>query len=97
MFGTLRIGSEKDSVEFIEHAKGEAASRLGGYVFSHSACESCRLKKVKPSRAGIATLQWTQVWLRSLQKPGDEMLLPNRSPEQQLATEVKITFPSQLL
>ncbi|KAJ9481776.1 hypothetical protein VN97_g11686, partial [Penicillium thymicola] len=45
----LRIGSEKDSVEFIEHAKGEAASRLGGYVFSHSACESCRLKKLRCS------------------------------------------------
>lgn len=49
MFGTLRIGSEKNSVEFIEHAKGEAASRLGGYVFSHSACESCRLKKLRCS------------------------------------------------
>ncbi|KAJ5035527.1 uncharacterized protein L3040_007993 [Drepanopeziza brunnea f. sp. 'multigermtubi'] len=46
MFGTLKIGSEKNSAEFIEHAKGEAASRLGGYVFSHSACENCRLKKV---------------------------------------------------
>ncbi|KOS44086.1 hypothetical protein ACN38_g5048 [Penicillium nordicum] len=49
MFGTLRIGSEKNSVEFIEHAKGEAASRLGGYVFSHSACESCRVKKLRCS------------------------------------------------
>ncbi|KAI1267668.1 hypothetical protein F5Y18DRAFT_308071 [Xylariaceae sp. FL1019] len=47
MFGTLRIGSSKDSVEFIEHAKGEAASSLGGYVFSHSACERCRLKKLR--------------------------------------------------
>ncbi|KFA76894.1 hypothetical protein S40288_11513 [Stachybotrys chartarum IBT 40288] len=47
MFGTLRIGSDKNSVEFTEHAKGEAASRLGGYVFSHSACERCRLKKLR--------------------------------------------------
>ncbi|KAF2444572.1 hypothetical protein P171DRAFT_464104 [Karstenula rhodostoma CBS 690.94] len=51
MFGILRIGSEKDSVEFIEHAKGKAASQLGGYVFSHSACGGCRLKKVKPSHS----------------------------------------------
>ncbi|CAI6332022.1 unnamed protein product [Periconia digitata] len=49
MLGILRVGSEKDSVEFIEHAKGEAASRLGGYVFSHSACENCRLKKLRCS------------------------------------------------
>ncbi|KAI0870730.1 hypothetical protein GGS24DRAFT_510627 [Hypoxylon argillaceum] len=47
MFGTLRIGSEKEPVEFVEYAKGEAASRLGGYVFSQSACERCRLKKLR--------------------------------------------------
>ncbi|KAI0391863.1 hypothetical protein F5Y17DRAFT_438958 [Xylariaceae sp. FL0594] len=50
MFGTLKINSKHDSVEFIEHAKGEAATRLGGYVFSKSACERCRVKKLGCSK-----------------------------------------------
>ena len=72
MFGTLRLNSENNTTEFIEHAKGEEASYLGGYVFCHSACYNCRSKKVRRRGGlygansnvpwlGIVTMQWTEV------------------------------------
>ena len=50
MFGTLRLNSENNTNEFIEHAKGEEVSHLGGYVFYHSACYNCRSKKASSQR-----------------------------------------------
>ena len=64
MFGTLRLNSVNNTNEFIEHAKGEETSYLGGYVFCHSACYNCRSKKV--------SRQSSRCWEQQLMYHGPE-------------------------
>ncbi|KAH9993649.1 hypothetical protein F4779DRAFT_637304 [Xylariaceae sp. FL0662B] len=47
MFGTLRFTPQSNGVDFIERADGKSFSEMGNSVPPHSACISCRSKKLR--------------------------------------------------
>ncbi|KAI1074463.1 hypothetical protein F5B20DRAFT_563368 [Whalleya microplaca] len=47
MFGTLRFTPKSNGVDFIERADGRSFSEMGNSVPPHSACTSCRSKKLR--------------------------------------------------
>lgn len=70
MFGTLRYCPQSNATEFIR--RSDAALDENGHVYQHSACDSCRSKKVCQLGHLLATRQGTDMRHEQLRCSGEK-------------------------
>lgn len=90
MFGTLRYEPQRSGTEFVQGANAAHFHDVGGFVSQHSACDTCRSKKVKSlARCALHAIPggyfwlWTDLFLQlrcSGQKPGCDRCKSTSSP-----------------